>query len=340
MDAMKKSSLPNDMLAIEIAGPGGPEVLRPRRRPLPRPRAGELLIEVAAAGLNRPDILQRQGLYPAPPGVSDVPGLEVAGRVVALGPATGGWAVGQEVCALIAGGGYAEFCAAPAAQCLPVPKGLSLVEAAAIPETTFTVWTNLFERAALKAGERLLVHGGSGGIGTAAIQLARAFGVRVFATAGGAEKCAYCRSLGAERAIDYRAEDFVAVTRAATGGEGVDVILDMVGGDYLARNLSALREDGRLVMIAFLHGAKVEIDLMRLMLKRLTLTGSTLRACSIEQKGRIARAVFSNIWPLFEAGRIRPVVDRTLPLERAQEAHRVMEAGQHKGKIVLTARPI
>jgi len=202
------------------------------------------------------------------------------------------------------------------------------------------VWTNLFERALLKAGERLLVHGGSGGIGTAAIQLARAFGVRVFATAGGADKCAYCRSLGAERAIDYRAEDFVAVTRAATGGEGVDVILDMVGGDYLARNLSALREDGRLVMIAFLHGATAEIDLMRLMLKRLTLTGSTLRARSVEEKGRIARAVFSNIWPLFEAGRIRPVVDRTLPLERAQEAHRVMEAGQHKGKIVLTARPI
>lgn len=332
---MSRAPLPQQMTAIEIAEPGGPEVLRPVLRPLPEPGPGELLVEVAAAGINRPDVMQRQGLYPPPPGASDIPGLEIAGTVAALGPATGGWREGDALCALLAGGGYAEYCAVPAAQCLPLPKGLGMIEGAAIPETFFTVWTNVFERARLAAGERFLVHGGAGGIGTAAIQLGRAFGARVFATAGGPEKCALCEELGAERAIDYRREDFVEIVRSLTGGEGVDVVLDMVGGEYVQKNLEVLREEGCIVMIAFLHGPKVQLDLLRLLLKRLTLTGSTLRIRSVEEKGRIARALEREVWPLFEAGRIRPVIDSVLPLEDAAAAHRRLEAGLHKGKIVL-----
>ena len=327
---------PAAMTVIEIAEPGGPEVLRPASRPVPRPRPGEVLIEVAAAGVNRPDMLQRQGGYAPPPGASDIPGLEVAGRVAALGEGVTDWRAGDAVCALVAGGGYAEYCAAPAPQCLPVPRGFDMVQAAAVPETFFTVWTNVFDRAGLKRGESFLVHGGSSGIGTTAIQLARAFGARVFATAGGAEKCAACTKLGAERAIDYRAEDFVAAIKEATGGAGVDVILDMVGGDYVARNLACLAVEGRLVQIAFLKGSKVELNLMPLMLKRQTLTGSTLRPRSVAQKAAIAQALKERVWPLLEAGTVGPVIHRTFPLRQAADAHRLMESGTHIGKIVLT----
>src|SRR5579871_1063674 len=272
------------MTAIEIAGFGGPEVLKPTQRPRPKPGAGEVLIEVAAAGVNRPDILQRQGGYRPPPGASDIPGLEIAGKIAALGPDVTGWKVGDQVCALVAGGGYAEFCTAPAPQCLPFPRGMDAVKAAAIPETFFTVWTNVFDRGRLKAGETFLVHGGSSGIGTTAIQLAHAFGARVFATAGSAEKCAACVKLGAERAIDHKREDFVAIIQAATQQKGVDVILDMVGGSYINRNLQILAMEGRLVQIAFLEGSKAEIDIGPLMMKRQTLTGSTLRPRSVAEK--------------------------------------------------------
>jgi NADPH2:quinone reductase len=331
------SSVPETMLAIEIAQPGGPEVLRPVRRPTPVPRAAEVLIAVAAAGVNRPDILQRQGKYPAPPDASDLPGLEVAGRVAACGEAVDNWEAGDAVCALVAGGGYAEYCAAPAVQCLPVPRGLELFEAAALPEAVFTVWTNVFERGRLSAGDTLLVHGGASGIGTTAIQMARARGVRVLATAGKPDKCAACERLGAERAIDYRREDFVEVVREVTSGRGVDVILDMVGGDYFARNLAALAVDGRLVQIAFLRGAQVGLDLATLMHRRLTLTGSTLRARPVEEKGRIAREVRANVWPLVERGLVRPVIHATFPLAAAAEAHRLMESDAHIGKILLMA---
>jgi len=327
------------MTAVEIAQPGGPEVLRPVTRPTPALGSRDVLIAVAAAGVNRPDLMQRQGRYAPPPGASDIPGLEVAGRVVARGKDVEEWQEGDAVCALVAGGGYAEYCAAPAPQCLPVPKGLDFVEAAALPETVFTVWTNVFERGRLSAGETLLVHGGASGIGTTAIQMARARGVRVFATAGTREKCAACEKLGAERAIDYSREDFAAVVAELTAGRGVDVVLDMVGGDYLPRNLASLATDGRLVQIAFLKGPRAEIDLMTVMHRRLTLTGSTLRPRSIEEKGQIARAVRENVWPLIEKGDVRPVLHATFPLAAAAEAHRALEAGTHVGKIVLIVRP-
>ncbi len=327
--------LPASMTVVEIAEPGGPEVLRPGERPRPEPGVGEVLVEVAAAGINRPDVLQRKGGYPAPPGASDIPGLEIAGVVAALGPEARGWQVGDEVCALVTGGGYAAYCVAPTEQCLPVPAGFDMVKAAALPETHFTVWTNVFQRGRLEHGERFLVHGGSSGIGTTAIQLADARGARVFATAGSAEKCAACERLGAERAINYREEDFVAVVKELTGGEGVDVILDMVGGDYIARNVAALRREGRLVSIAFLGGSKATLNFLPIMLKRLTITGSTLRPRGVEEKGAIAAELRREVWPLLESGRIGPVIDSTYPLEQAAEAHRHMEEGAHIGKIVL-----
>jgi putative PIG3 family NAD(P)H quinone oxidoreductase len=311
--------------------------LKPATRPVPRPASGEVLVRVAAAGINGPDIYQRKGLYPAPPGVTDIPGLEIAGTVVALGDGVTAWRPGDTVCALTAGGGYAGYCTAPAAQCLPIPKGLDMVQAAALPESFFTVWSNIFERARLADAESLLVHGGGGGIGTTAIQIAGALGHRVFTTEGGADKCATLQRLGAERAIDYTAEDFVAVVKEATGGKGVDVILDIVGGDYVARNIACLARDGRLVSIAFRKGSKVEIDLMPVMLRRLTLTGSTLRVQSIERKGAIAAALKERIWPLIEAGRITPVIHARLPLADAAEGHRIMDAAAHIGKIMLVA---
>jgi putative PIG3 family NAD(P)H quinone oxidoreductase len=323
------------MTAIEIREAGGPEVLVPASRPVPEPGTGEVLIRVAAAGINRPDVLQRAGGYPPPPGASDIPGLEIAGDVVGLGDAVKGRKLGDRVMALVAGGGYAEYCTAPAAQCLPIPKGLDMIEAAAIPETFFTVWSNVFDRGRLKAGESILVHGGSSGIGTTAIQLAKAFGARVFTTAGSADKCAACEKLGAERAINYRDEDFVTVVRDLTGGAGVDVILDMVGGDYIARNIKALAPDGRLCQIAFLGGSKAEVDFLPMMLKRLTLTGSTLRPRPVEFKAAIARALEKNVWPLVEKGAVKPVLFKTLPLGQAAEAHRLMESSAHIGKIVL-----
>ena len=326
---------PTEMTAIEIAEPGGPEVLRPARRPVPEPGLGEVLIEVAAAGVNRPDTMQRQGLYPPPPGASDIPGLEVSGRVVANGPGAHRYEVGATVCALTHGGGYAEYCVAPETQTLPVPAGLSVVDAAGLPETCFTVWTNAFERARLRAGERLLVHGGSSGIGTTAIQIASALGARVFATAGSPEKCAACERLGAERAIDYLSEDFVSVVKELTGGEGVDVVLDMVGGSYVQRNLAALRPEGRLAQIAFLESSKCQLDLNSLMRKRLTIVGSTLRPQSVESKARIAASLEEQVWPLVESGLVRPVIDTRLPLDQAAAAHARMEAGQHIGKILL-----
>lgn len=330
------NALPDRMRVVEISTPGPPDVLQVAERPLPTPGRGEVLIKVAAAGVNRPDIVQRQGHYPPPPGASDLPGLEVAGEVVALGPDVAGATLGMQVCALLSGGGYAEYCVAPAAQCLPVPHGLGLVEAAALPETTLTVWNNVFERGRLQAGETLLVHGGSSGIGTTAIQLAVARGARVFATAGSPEKCAACLKLGAERAVDYRNEDFVTVLRDITHSKGVDVILDMVGGDYTPRNLELLALEGRLVQIAFLHGSKVQIDLSRVMQRRLTLMGSTLRPRSVAEKAAIAAAVRREVWPLIETGRLRPLIHATFPLDQAAEAHRLMESSQHIGKLVLT----
>jgi NADPH2:quinone reductase len=323
------------MIAIEIRAPGGPEVLVAAERPTPVPADGEVLIRVAAAGVNRPDIFQRLGRYPPPPGASDIPGLEVAGTIEQLGPQVRNWRIGDEVCALVAGGGYAEYCTAPAPQCLPVPRRLDVVAAAAIPETFFTVWTNVFARGRLQAGESLLVHGGSSGIGTAAIQLARARGSRVFATAGSAEKCAACERLGAERAINYREADFAAVVRELTGGRGVDVVLDMVGAEYFARNIEALAVEGRLVEIATLHGVKAELNIQTIMQRRLTVTGSTLRPRPVADKGAIAAALRQEIWPLLESGAVAPIVHATFPLREAAEAHRVMESGVHIGKLVL-----
>ena len=330
------ADLPQTMRAVEIVRPGGPEVLVATSRPVPQPGAGEVLIRVAAAGINRPDVLQRKGGYAPPPGASDLPGLEVAGTVAAVGTEAGRWQVGDPVCALVAGGGYAEFCVAPAPQCLPIPAGVTMVEAGGIPETFFTVWTNVFERGRLAAGERLLVHGGSSGIGTTAIQMAKAMGARVFVTAGSAEKCAACTALGADLAIDHTREEFVARIGEATGGQGVDVILDMVGGDYTQRNLEALALEGRLVQIAFLRGSKVQLDLEPIMRKRLTLTGSTLRPRTVAQKGAIAAALEARLWPLLAAGRLKPPIFRTLPLEEAAAAHALMESNTHIGKIVLT----
>ncbi|MCH7931640.1 MAG: NAD(P)H-quinone oxidoreductase [Proteobacteria bacterium] len=330
------TELPATMTAIEIAEPGGPDVLRAAERPTPEPGLGEVLVKVAAAGVNRPDVLQRKGGYPPPPGASDIPGLEIAGTVVALGPGAGRWRIGDRVCGLVTGGGYAEYCAVPTVQCLPVPADYDMVKAAALPETFFTVWTNVFQRGRLEGGERFLVHGGSSGIGTTAIQIAHARGARVFATAGSAGKCAACERLGAERAINYRDEDFVAVVKELTGGEGVDVILDMVGGDYIARNVAALRTGGRLVYIAFLGGSKVELDFLPMMLKRATITGSTLRPRGVEEKGVIAGELEREVWPLLDSGRIGPVIDSTFPLAQAADAHRRIDAAEHIGKIVLT----
>jgi len=324
------------MTCIEITTPGAPDVLKPVTRPRPTPAKGEILIKVAAAGVNRPDVLQRQGNYPAPAGVTDILGLEVAGTVAGLGEGVIDRKAGDRVCALVAGGGYAEYVTAPAPQCLPVPKGLGLIEAAGLPETFFTVWTNVFERGRLKAGETLLVHGGSSGIGTTAIQIAHRLGATVFATAGSPEKCAACEKLGAKHAINYKAEDFVQIVKDLTGGKGVDVILDMVGADYIERNIKSLATEGRLVYIGFQKGAKAEVNFMPVMLKRLTVTGSTLRIQSVESKGRIARALKENVWPLIEKGTIKPVIHATFPLAEAAKAHALMESNQHIGKIVLT----
>jgi NADPH2:quinone reductase len=326
------------MRAIEISTPGAPEVLRPVLRPVPLPAAGEVLIEVAAAGVNRPDVLQRKGGYPPPPGASDIPGLEVAGTVARLGPQVSGCKVGDEVCALVTGGGYAEYVAAPAVQCLPVPRGLTLEQAASLPETFFTVWVNVFQRGALKNEETLLVQGGSSGIGVTAIQMARAFGHRVFVTAGTSEKCAECEKLGATRAINYRSEDFVAVIKQLTGGRGVDVILDMVGGDYVPRELASLADDGRLCLIAFLGGTRTTLEMTDILRRRLTITGSTLRPRPVEVKHAIAQALREKVWPLIEAGKIRPVIYRTFELEEAAAAHSLMESSEHVGKIMLNVR--
>jgi NADPH:quinone reductase len=324
------------MIAIEITTPGDPDVLVPVERPRPSPDAGEVLIKVAAAGVNRPDVFQRRGRYPPPPGASDIPGLEISGVIEAVASGVDAFHVGDAVCALVAGGGYAEYCVAPAPQCLPVPRGLDLVAAAGIPETFFTVWTNVFDRGRLRASESVLVHGGSSGIGTTAIQLARVRGARVFATAGSADKCAACERLGAERAIDYRNEDFVAIARELTGGRGVDVVLDMVGADYFARNIDALAVDGRLVEIATLHGVKAELNIQTIMQRRLTITGSTLRARPVAEKGAIARAVHEHVWPLIESGAVKPIIHATFPLRAAADAHRMMESSAHIGKLLLT----
>ena len=329
-------SVPASMKAIEIVEPGGPEMLRPCTRPVPEPGEGEVLVKVAAAGVNFPDVAQRRGNYPPPPGASDLPGLELAGAVVAQGPGVTGPAPGDEVCALVSGGGYAEYCAVPVPQCLPIPDGLDMVRAAALPETFFTVWTNLFDGGRMKAGETVLIHGGSGGIGTTAIQIGRTFGARVFATARTAEKCAFCEELGAERAINYAEEDFVAVVRELTEKRGVDLILDMVGGDYLARNVRALAVEGRLVQIAVREGAEATIPLGLLMVKRLVLTGSTLRPRTVAQKGAIAAALEREVWPLLAEGSVRPVIHATFAFDDAAEAHALMESSAHIGKIVLT----
>ena len=329
---------PKTMTVIEAKGAGGPEVLIAGTRPVPEPGPGEALIEVAAAGINRPDVVQRQGLYPPPKGASDLLGLEVAGIVVKRGQGASRFNEGDRVCALVNGGGYAEYAVAPEATTLPVPEGLSLVEAAALPETVFTVWHNVFERAALKPGEWLLVHGGTSGIGTTAIQLGTALGAHVIATVGSAEKAEVALALGAARAVNYRDEDFVEAVRVATDGAGANVILDMVGGDYIERNLRAAALDGRIVQIAFLKGAKVEIDLMRLMLRRLTLTGSTLRVQTHEARARMAKRVEERIWPLIAQGKVKPVIDSTFSLDQAAEAHRRIDDAGHIGKIVLEIR--
>lgn len=329
------NALPAQMRAVEISKPGGPDVLKIAQRPTPAPRPGEVVIAVAAAGVNRPDCFQRAGSYAPPPGASDLPGLEVAGTVAALGEGVTQWKIGDEVCALTPGGGYAQYCATPASHCLPVPRGFTLTQAASLPETLFTVWINVFERARLSPGETLLVQGGSSGIGVTAIQLARAFGYRVFATAGSADKCAACERLGAERAINYRTEDFVEVVRQLTAGKGVDVILDMVGGDYVPRELKCLASDGRLSIIAFLGGTKATLDMGDILYRRLTITGSTLRPRSIEYKAQVAKSLREKVWPLLETGRLEPVIYQTFPLDQAAAAHALMESSVHIGKIVL-----
>lgn len=330
------TAIPTEMTYIRIERPGPPEVLVPDRMAVPAPGPGEVLIRVAAAGINRPDVLQREGGYPPPPGATNVPGLEVAGAVAAIGAGVERWRIGDQVTALVSSGGYAEYCLAPAPQVLPIPSGLTMTEAGGVPETFFTVWTNVFERGRLCQGESFLVHGGSSGIGTTAIQLAHAFGAQVFATVGNADKQRACAALGARRAIDYRSEDFVAIVKAETGGRGVDVILDMVGGPYVERNLQALAVEGRLVQIAWLQGPKVQANFMQLMLKRLTWTGSTLRPRSVAEKGLIAQALEAKVWPLLAAGKVKPPIHATFPLQEAAAAHRLMETSQHVGKIVLT----
>ena len=329
--------LPELMTAITVAAPGGPEVMIQAEIPRPAPGPGEVLIRVAAAGVNRPDVQQRKGLYPPPPGASPVLGLEAAGEVASLGPGVERWRVGDRVTALCNGGGYAEYCAVPASQCLPWPEGFDAVKAASLPETFFTVWANLFQGGRLAAGERALIHGGASGIGTVAIQLGRAFGATIYATAGDAEKCQACLRLGAEAAIDYKTQDFVAEVARLTDGRGVDVILDMVGAPYIARDLRALARDGRLVLIAFQSGSKVEaFDFLPVMTKRLTITGSTMRPRSTEEKGKIAAELKEKAWPLLSSGRIAPVIFASFPLAEAAAAHRLMEEGRHIGKIVLT----
>lgn len=323
------------MTAVEISDPGPPEALRPVVRPTPRPGSGEVLVRVAAAGVNRADVMQREGRYPPPPGASDIPGLEVAGTVVAVGGDVAEVAVGDEACAIVSGGGYAEYCVVPAPQCLPIPDTVSLRDAASLPEAYMTVWTNVFERGRLAAGETFLVHGGSSGIGTAAIPLAKLRGARVFATAGTDDKCTACTALGADLAINYREQDFVGVVREATGGRGVDVILDMVGGAYLQRNVDSLALEGRLVIIALMEGASAEVNLAALMSKRLTVTGSTLRARRVDQKAAVARAVREHVWPHVAGGRLRPTIHATYPLADAAEAHRVMQSSRHIGKLLL-----
>jgi NADPH2:quinone reductase len=326
-------SLPATMRVVEIAGAGGPEVLKPAERPVPRPGHGQILIRIAAAGVNRPDALQRAGLYAPPPTASDLPGLEAAGEVAAVGPGVARWKPGDRVCALLPGGGYAEYALTHADHALPVPEGLGMAQAACLPETFFTVWSNVFRRAGLKAGERFLVHGGSSGIGTTAIQLASVFGARVFATAGSDEKCRACEGLGAERAINYRTEDFVAVMKAAGGA---NVILDMVGGDYLPRNVKALADDGRLQQIAFLQSPTVTLNFAEVMMRRLTISGSTLRPQSDLAKAAIAASLEKHVWPMIAAGRVRPVMDSEFPLAEAAAAHARLESSAHIGKIVLT----
>ena len=327
------------MRCIEIRSPGGPEVLQPVDREDPVPGPGEVLIRVEAAGVNRPDVLQRRGRYPVPPDASDIPGLEVAGTVAALGDGVQSWRVGDRVCALVAGGGYATLCVAPAAQCLPVPAPLDFISAAAVPETFFTVWTNVFDRGRLQAEESALFHGGSSGIGTTAIQLAVARGARAFVTAGSDEKCRACEDLGAEHAINYRTDDFVEVVKRLTGGRGVDLVLDIVGGDYFARNIATLATGGRLVEIGMMGGGmSATIDLGDVLRRRLTITGSTLRPRSVEEKGAIAADLRREVWPLIEEGRVKPVVYRTFPLDEAAAAHQMMESSEHVGKIVLVVR--
>ncbi len=323
------------MQVVEISEPGGPEVLRLAQRPRPQAGPGEVIIQVGAAGVNRPDVLQRKGVYPPPAGASDIPGLEVAGTVAEVGAGVRNFDLGDCVCALVTGGGYAQYCVAPAQQCLAVPTGWSDVDAASLPETFFTVWSNVFDRGRLRPGESFLVQGGSSGIGVAAIQLAKALGSRVFATAGSDEKCAACARLGAQRAINYRKEDFVAVIKAETGGRGVDVILDMIGGDYLARETAALAEDGRLVFINTMGGAKTTVNLVEVMVKRLTITGSTLRARPVAVKAQIAQELAQRVWPLLENGSVQPVVYRTYPFSQAAAAHALMESSEHVGKIIL-----
>ncbi len=330
------NGLTKSITSIAIREPGGPDVLVPQPQPVRSPGEGEILVKVAAAGVNRPDLLQRQGHYPPPKGATEIPGLEIAGQIAQVGPGVSRWNEGDKVMALVVAGGYAEYCLAFASHALPVPASLSMIEAAAIPETVFTVWHNVFERGRLAAGEALLVHGGSSGIGTTAIQLGKAFGARVIVTAGTAEKCDACRKLGADLAINYNSEDFVALSKQATQGRGVELILDMVGGDYVGRNYEAAAVEGRIVQIAFQASSRVALDLMRLMLKRLTHTGSTLRARAVADKAAIAAAVEKNVLPLLASGRVKPPIDSTFPLAQASAAHARMESGKHIGKIVLT----
>ena len=327
--------VPETMIAVEISAPGGPDVLKAKTVPVPKPGPGQVLVKVAAAGVNRPDVAQRMGVYPPPPGHSPLPGLEVAGEVAAIGPGVTRWKPGDKVCALVNGGGYAEYCLAEEPIALPIPAGLDPVKAAGVPETFFTVWNNVFERGRLSAGEWLLVHGGSSGIGTTAIQLGKAFGAKVIATAGSADKCSACLDLGADKAVNYKAEDFVAAVREATGGKGVDVTLDMVGGDYTERNIIAAAEDGRIVQIATLGGADVKFNISRLMVKRVTLTGSTLRPRTREVKAGFAQALEGKVWPLLASGKVKVVMDSTYPLAKAADAHRRLETSEHIGKIVL-----
>jgi NADPH:quinone reductase len=329
-------TLPCEMTVVEIAAPGGPEQLRTALRPLPQPGENEVLIRVEAAGVNRPDVMQRQGRYPPPPGASDLPGMEVAGEIEALGPKVSGLALGDKVTTLLPGGGYAEYAVAAAPLCMPIPAGLSMVEAAAIPETFMTVWTNLFERGGCKAGDIVLIHGGTSGIGTTAIQLAKVWGARVYATAGSEHKARACEALGAVRGIDYKTEDFVEVMRAEAKGHGVDITLDIVAGTYVQRNLEIAAVEGRVVTISLLGGSRAEINMGTVLTKRLTLTGSTLRSRTVAQKAAVADAVRNNVWPLLASGKVRPVIFATFPLAQASEAHRLMETSNHIGKIVLT----